>query len=114
MNDDDDDVFGTTADRHGRPTNPAEQTRADGLRCRSAPCPENVSRRETGMTDEPGDTGPRGRRQRIPQNPHPPRRAHGHGTLQTPQADESVIVGYYTSAEVHPLRNYRTRNRKED
>ena len=31
-------------------------------------------------------------------HPVPPRRAHG--TLQ-PQ-DESVIVGYYTSAEVHP------------
>ena len=35
---------------------------------------------------------------RLPQEPHPPRRAHG--TLQ-PQ-DESVIVGYYTSAEVFP------------
>ena len=36
---------------------------------------------------------------RLPQEPHPPRRAHD--TLQ-PQ-DESIIVGYYTSAEV-PLR----------
>ena len=43
----------------------------------------------------------RRQRPRLPQEPHspfPPRRAHG--TLQ-PQ-DESVIVGYYTSAEVFP------------
>ena len=37
---------------------------------------------------------------RLPQEPHPPRRAHD--TLQ-PQ-DESIIVGYYTSAEVHPQK----------
>ena len=42
-------------------------------------------------------------RQRLPQKPHspfPPRRAHD--TLQ-PQ-DESIIVGYYTSAEVLPRK----------
>ena len=44
---------------------------------------------------------------RLPQEPHPPRRAHG--TLQ-PQ-DESVIVGYYTSAEVFP-RNLRFQKSK--
>ena len=44
---------------------------------------------------------------RRPQEPHPPRRAHG--TLQ-PQ-DESVIVGYYTSAEVFP-RNLRFQKSK--
>ncbi len=37
---------------------------------------------------------------RLPQEPHPPRRAHD--TLQ-PQ-DESIIVGYYTSAEVLPRK----------
>ena len=46
-------------------------------------------------------------RPRLPQEPHPPRRAHG--TLQ-PQ-DESVIVGYYTSAEVFP-RNLRFQESK--
>lgn len=44
------------------------------------------------------DTVYRRLRPRLPQEPHPPRRAHG--TLQ-PQ-DESVIAGYYTSAEVFP------------
>lgn len=44
------------------------------------------------------DTVYRRLRPRLPQEPHPPRRAHG--TLQ-PQ-DESVIVDYYTSAEVSP------------
>ena len=37
---------------------------------------------------------------RLPQEPYSPRRAHD--TLQ-PQ-DESIIVGYYTSAEVHPQK----------
>ena len=37
---------------------------------------------------------------RLPQEPQPPRRAHD--TLQ-PQ-DESIIVGYYTSAEVPPRK----------
>ena len=41
--------------------------------------------------------------------PVPPRRAHG--TLQ-PQ-DESVIVGYYTSAEVPPLASFSIKIRKE-
>ena len=53
------------------------------------------------------DTVYRRLRPRLPQEPHPPRRAHG--TLQ-PQ-DESVIVGYYTSAEVFP-RNLRFQKSK--
>ena len=39
-------------------------------------------------------------RQRLPQKPHTPSEAHD--TLQ-PQ-DESIIVGYYTSAEVPPRK----------
>ena len=41
---------------------------------------------------------------RLPQEPHPPRRAHD--TLQ-PQ-DESIIVGYYTSAGSAPRPAGRT------
>ena len=53
------------------------------------------------------DTVYRRLRLKLPQEPHPPRRAHG--TLQ-PQ-DESVIVGYYTSEEVFP-RNLRFQKSK--
>ena len=52
--------------------------------------------------------------QRIPQNPHTslcPQTAHG--TLQMlRRADESVIVGYYTSAEVLPQNERNPTNSK--
>jgi hypothetical protein len=117
MNDDDDDVFRTAADRHGGPPNPAERTRADGLRCRSAPCPGNVRRRGTGMTaelrDTTGQTAEDSAESASPsESPRPWHFADAPGRL--PRRIESVIVGYYTSAEVHPPRKYRTYNRKED
>ena len=69
----------------------------------SRPC-RNIGKRSRQLSDV---------RQRSPQRPHYPRRAPRESPRHfAASMDESVIVGYYTSAEV-PFQSYLSANPKE-